>query len=766
VPLAESAHSDLSHWLLNQLSGLFAPALYEVFAQLCKGTNLPAEATEQHPGNTVEQYNRFVADMKAGGFRRMFTEKPVLLRLAATIVRQWIVISGEFVVRLYDDLGTIKRELLSSNADFVTSIDYGLSDPHNSGHSVLIVHFGNGARIVYKPKDLRLDMAWHALVERLNQLGAPIQLKAPRSIARSHYGWAEFIAHTACVDVNGCKRFFSRAGAWLALFHWFAANDMHQENLIAAGEHPVPIDLETILQRDAEEQKSVELEAQAFAAASEIIDSSVAMVGWLPSFTRTPNNNIYAIGGMVSDFNSEIRLSWNDINSDAMRPFKSKETRKLPNLPRINLEYAIFEDYIEEFTKGFEEYAGFLLRVYNMRENAFCDEFAGCLVRKVLRPTQFYYMLLQRLKDHRRMGDGVIWSAQADFVARLADWDSDADLLWPLQRAERAALISMNVPYFSSRSDGQEIQDGTGISVITHASSGLARAHARASGMGPQEIAWQVEVILQNKSSLSRSALRTLEMRPLLRTETPVTPPRETFIAEADKIALELSSRAIRRGPAAAWIGLDWLGDSEVWQLVALGPDLYNGLSGVALFLSAHAAVTRHDSSRELALAAMSYIRKSLKSRSSARLARSFGLGSGSGLGSIVYSLSVMSRLLNDDDLLDDACAAAELFTDDLIAADKHLDIMAGSAGGILGLLRLHRDSGAAGVLARATKCGEHLLAQPRITVEGAGVGADSDGGHCRPMEWRTGLPALRTRFPRSRTRQVAAISRKRHRNA
>jgi hypothetical protein len=66
-----------------------------------------------------------------------------------------------------------------------------------------------------------------------------------------------------------------------------------------------------------------------------------------------------------------------------------------------------------------------------------------------------------------------------------------------------------------------------------------------------------------------------------------------------------------------------------------------------------------------------------------------------------------MSRLLNDDDLLADARVATELFTDDLIAADKEFDNIGGSAGGILGLLRHHRDSPSAEVLARATKCGE-----------------------------------------------------------
>ena len=82
-------------------------------------------------------------------------------------------------------------------------------------------------------------------------------------------------------------------------------------------------------------------------------------------------------------------------------------------------------------------------------------------------------MLLQRLKNHRTMDDGAVWSAQADFIARLAEWDKDSDPLWPLQRAERSALVALNVPHFVSPSDGNEISDATGISIPHRGDPGL-----------------------------------------------------------------------------------------------------------------------------------------------------------------------------------------------------------------------------------------------------------------------------------------------------
>jgi lantibiotic modifying enzyme len=146
---------------------------------------------------------------------------------------------------------------------------------------------------------------------------------------------------------------------------------------------------------------------------------------------------------------------------------------------------------------------------------------------------------------------------------------------------------------------------------------------------------------------------------------------------------------------------------------------LYNGAGGIALFLAAHAMVARSTASADLALAAVAHVRRNLKGRNAARLARSLGTGGAAGLGSVVYALSVMAKCLGDDSLRADAQAAAELFSDDLIAADKQLDIMGGSAGGLLALLRLYRDGRSEAALARAARCGEHLLAQRRIGPEG-----------------------------------------------
>lgn len=713
--LTASGQEALGRMLLGALSELCAPALYERLTRM-RGDNVPAEP---RAGATII-YDRFVAGMKAGDVRQMFDESPVLLRLIAVLTRQWIDSVAEFVARLDADMDALRAGLLPGGEARVAGIAGDMSDRHNGGRSVLILAFEDGARIVYKPKDLRLDAAWFDLISRLNGSAPPVDLRAVRVLARDHYGWTEFITHSGCDDTGGCAMFFRRAGAFLALLHCFCATDMHQENIIAAGDHPVPIDLETLLQPPAAVPKSQDAHGAAYDAAADLIVNSVMAVGMLPAYGRAPDTSVFAMGAMTADWNAKVRIAWTAVNTDGMRPAREKIVDSAnPNLPHIGGRYARFGDHFETFLAGFQDYSGFLSnRIRDAGTGFLLGGFAGAPVRKVVRPTRFYSMLMQRLKNHRNMDDGAVWSAQADFISRLSDWESAKDAVWPFLRAERSALLTLNVPHFVLPSDGHDVSDAEGVVARSAAETGLDRADARMRGFDAREIGWQVEAIRANaapKEPADPNAAAAFAAG----TRAPAVATPELFLSEAGRIAEGLSASAVRRSGEAAWIGLDWLGDAEAFQLVCLGPDLYNGLSGIAVFLSAHAAIANHAPSAELGLAAVSHLRSKLTDNNATRFARSLGVGGAVGLGSIVYALTVMSKALRDDTLLADAQTASRLMTDDLIAADRRLDVIGGSAGAILCLLRLYRDTRSGDVLARAAACGEHLLRQPRIGPDG-----------------------------------------------
>ena len=201
-------------------------------------------------------------------------------------------------------------------------------------------------------------------------------------MARDGYGWTEFIDHTGCADRRGCARFFRRAGAWLALLHCFAG-DRH-----ASGEHdrgrraPGADRSGNDPAAGAEEHKAEDAEGEAFDAAMEIVGNSVMMVGLLPAYGRSADNNVFAMGGMTADWNSRQR---HQVEQHQFRRHAAGEGRRSrhdnPNLPHVGGRYAKFGDHIEDFVAGFEDYANFLLRFRR-------DATPGGFVRRLCRPSR------------------------------------------------------------------------------------------------------------------------------------------------------------------------------------------------------------------------------------------------------------------------------------------------------------------------------------------------------------------------------------------
>jgi hypothetical protein len=256
----------------------------------------------------------------------------------------------------------------------------------------------------------------------------------------------------------------------------------------------------------------------------------------------------------------------------------------------------------------------------------------------------------------------------------------------------------------------------TGHRTQTGAMPGLERATERLTHWSALEIQRQVEIIKVSTSFVTRSDREIKDKYLFTRKlkQSTLHLDQTTLAREATRIVAAIQQHGAIKDKSAAWVGLDWLGGSEVAQLVTLGADLYNGAGGIALFLAAHARYAKDSVSRELTLKALAATRLQIAQPSAPRWARGLGIGGASGLGSVVYALTVISELLGEPSLLQDALKVSNLFSNELIGSDRTLDVIAGSAGGVLGLLALYRKTQSKEVLAKAIACGEHLLRQPR----------------------------------------------------
>jgi lantibiotic modifying enzyme len=201
------------------------------------------------------------------------------------------------------------------------------------------------------------------------------------------------------------------------------------------------------------------------------------------------------------------------------------------------------------------------------------------------------------------------------------------------------------------------------------------------------------------------------------------------------------------------WLRPDSL-NGPAARKVRLGSSLYDGVTGVALFLAAveHALGSRER--REPILRALEPVRRQLAQiAADPEAAPRFNLGGCTGLGGYIYSFLWIGRWLGEAGLLEEAAALAALITPERIEADEHLDVMHGCAGAVLGLLALDGALGEASrhtpaPIDRARACGEHLLRR-RISLQGQPRAWPARGGQplCGFAHGATGIAYALTRL-------------------
>jgi type 2 lantibiotic biosynthesis protein LanM len=185
----------------------------------------------------------------------------------------------------------------------------------------------------------------------------------------------------------------------------------------------------------------------------------------------------------------------------------------------------------------------------------------------------------------------------------------------------------------------------------------------------------------------------------------------------------------------ANWLAPTYLSTGQRTCVQPLQQGLYDGLTGVGLFLAAAARVGGRVEHRELALAALSPVTRQLAVPIAARrLGRNIGLGAGNGLASLVYGLTLAATLTDEGSLLDAAAQAAGLIDPETLENDRIYDVMGGSAGAILALLTLSEATADHRWIQVARRAGERLLE--------SSVAAKNGG-----RAWKTVANKLRTGF-------------------
>jgi hypothetical protein len=236
VALTDGAGEQVAGQLVQRLTaGCHAALAFEV--QVAEGSAAP-----------LNWFGRADIDVSRNGWLARAESLPGLAYVVGVTCLHWQRTVTELFDRLRTDLPLLRRELWGwADPGPLAAYSGDSGDLHHHGRVVTVLTFAGGQRVVYKPKDLSSAAGFMDVLAFLNRHGLPLELATRKVLRRDGYGWEEFVTAAPDVDAAGAGRFYTRLGMLARLAEFLECRDLWLDNLLAAGEQPVFIDLETVL---------------------------------------------------------------------------------------------------------------------------------------------------------------------------------------------------------------------------------------------------------------------------------------------------------------------------------------------------------------------------------------------------------------------------------------------------------------------------------------------------------------------------------------
>ncbi|WP_242112416.1 type 2 lanthipeptide synthetase LanM family protein [Luteimonas aquatica] len=660
------------------------------------------------PGATPAQRFRAFLDWidGAAGRAALDARYPLLGPDVSRLVGQTERSLDRLLSRLLEDGADLPALLPGAEATGrLRGIAIGLGDRHDDGDSVVRLDFEAG-RVLYKPRSLAMDAAYAQFLHALARAGVEPAQRAAAVLDRGDYGYAQWIAHAPIGAAAQAAAFYRRYGGLAAIAYLLGATDLHYENLIACGDTPVLIDLETLFQPWLSRRGPVSGRHPPYAA-------TALLSGLLPSDRGDPGAQ--DLSGLAWAGHRRTVRRADGAGTDALRLAQVEETAPhAANLPHLADGTRMApQAHVEAIVAGFETtYRGLLALKPRLRaQHGPLAPFVRTRPRALLRSTQIYARLLDALSHPQYLRTGEEREA---VLARLQAGCREWPFLARTQDAERAALLRGDVPRFWAEADGTDAVDGDGHRVPRlFVRSGWREAGRRARGLSTRDLRRQVYLLRQSLESI-RPAAELGDAMPPPSGPAPARRAEETFLGTAVALGDRLLRLAFRDRGEITFFQLEYRGDAQP-AVAPMGATLYDGLPGMALLfaeLGAQSCMPRFARAAEAALAST---RRLLRDDPSALAP----VGPFTGSSGWAYVLLALGQRWRRPALVEEALAWLPRIAAG-IAGDGEFDLVGGSAGALFVLLELQRRRPSAEVRAAMAACAARLAETAQCDADGA----------------------------------------------
>src|SRR6476469_1437807 len=745
-PFVTNAVADLTAHVAGQvepqgdlaaITGGFADRLARQLVRIATRTLVHELNTRLAAGRTAGLTDFATQLTEPAALAGLVATYPVLARLLGLASTFHTDATAELLTRFAADRAEIVGTLLGgADPGQLTEIRTGAGDPHRHGRTVAVLTFAGGARLVYKPRDLAGHQRFATAVRMLNIAAHDLDLRTATALPRDGYGWVEFVPARPLPDQAAADRFYRRHGALLALLHALHAADMHFENVIACGEHPVPIDVETLF------HPALTAPESAPDPAARMLADSVQRTGMLPVVAASEAGaaDVSALGGStVTDLVTDWDLDDHGALREVRRPVTRTGCGNLPVLDGRDIPVSAHEKAVlAGFRLGYDAILRYRAEFVDLLEECGDDE-----MRVAVRNSKGYARLLTESTRPRLLRDGLARDQALDLLWTESKFDPPR---WRLCRDELADLWALDVPLFTTRPGTADLWSAAGHrlpGVLDR--SGLASALAKVDAMSELDYRDQEWVISAALATTRDTTGGHVAAPPLPGELAGTAAPADRLLVAACSVADQIVARHLAHGERINWLSLE-LVDETRWMVLPMGASLGNGYVGVALFLAQVAELTgiaRYANLAGRALLGLPRLFDLMARRPD--LVAAVGCGGFHGFGGIAYGLARLTTLLGDDSLR----PATRMAVDLAAAAAKppgHPGVASGAAGCLAAMTAVHAELGVQAAEALARDCRDGLTDLVRTTSLAEAPQGFLDGA--TGIAWALGRPEVAGRVP------------------
>lgn len=637
--------------------------------------------------DSKEEYAYFCSEIvSSSNFIKELEQKyPVLFRCIGECIEATVSFYVEIICNFKSDLEKLKENILiEQDATRISHITSRGSDLHNSGKQVMLIELDNEQCILYKPHSMKNEKIYEGLYNWIQE-SIGLEIYTYNYLLEEDYSWSSIVRYQPCQSEEEVKRYYQRIGIHLFLAYILGTNDLHFENIIASGEFPVLIDLETIADvKDIIEGKSV-----SDAIFNQLIQS-VLYTGLLPNY-RTDNSGLGIdssgiAGNEQQQYSFKVPRIMMEGTSEMYIDYVQLYTEQEKNRVMLNGENISPIPYIKEIEYGFE----------NAYETVQCnqDYFMNVMSqhkslrsRALVADTQRYAMLLSSSYHPSLLQDGADREIFLYSLWEGRDNGAMVDL-------EVRSLLHGDIPYFYRTLDGLDLCSKMGSVKAYFHTSPYAALVTKVQNMSTTDMNKQCELIRASLELIHENKVNYINHSYCAKKMDYLSIPRDDIKSEIDNYINRLLTYAVwnQDRTEVNWTCLQLSAVvQDQWHIQPMDMYLYSGLSGM-LYLFYCISRYRKDSKVERIYETLrdmmfQYTAKGLEDQKNLQ---SKNTGIYQGESSVVYVYLMLYRLSDDQQYLQYAKKHIDIVKG-LVVEDQNHDLLSGNTGFIQVLLLMHK---------------------------------------------------------------------------